>query len=559
MFQSLTPPHSLTTSSVGRSTGCYSVAVPHSSPPPPPPLCRGQNAYVDIIEQPASVGARFRYKCEGRSAGCIRGASSTEKRKTFPTIKLCGYQGTAVVVVSCVTVDGPPYYPHPHNLVGKQTCKNGVCSMVINSPDMTCSFSNLGIQCVKKKDIKESLMQRQALQVDPFGTGFSHYSQPNKINLNALRLCFQVFIKDSNGTFTIPLAPVISDSIFDNKTVSDLTICKLSHYSSPVTGGQEVILLCDQVNKDDIQVMFYEEHDGEVVWSSNGGFAPHHVHRKAAICFVTPSYRNLTVQHPVEAFVQLRRPSDGAVGKPKKFTFLPLKRDPEGMLRKKHKFESLRLGALFDSNPSLQREEGGSIGVPRLIKHAVRKKTKENICISENFQRTAVSPDKYKPLETVADNRSQSNCQPKLFSDSHNTMEQHLAESRLLSAVCSSPAKELSSAAMHSASSHIGGTSVQDILAIATKQIGLNSASEQIVPFSMNAISENAAADDALEKFDSLDLGFDPSELDVNDVHLSDMNFDSVPEEGAVNFTSEAMTGKVSLENTHLSLLPDCT
>lgn len=33
------------------------------------------------------------------------------------------------------------------------------------------------------------------------------------------------------------------------ETVSDLTITKLSHYTAPVTGGQEVILLCDQINK----------------------------------------------------------------------------------------------------------------------------------------------------------------------------------------------------------------------------------------------------------------------------------------------------------------------
>jgi len=33
----------------------------------------------------------------------------------------------AVVVVSCVTKD-PPYYPHPHSLVGS-SCKDGVCTL----------------------------------------------------------------------------------------------------------------------------------------------------------------------------------------------------------------------------------------------------------------------------------------------------------------------------------------------------------------------------------------------------------------------------------------------
>lgn len=38
--------------------------------------------------------------------------------------------GRAVVVVSCVTFD-PPYRPHPHNLVGKEGCKKGVCTLEI--------------------------------------------------------------------------------------------------------------------------------------------------------------------------------------------------------------------------------------------------------------------------------------------------------------------------------------------------------------------------------------------------------------------------------------------
>lgn len=52
-------------------------------------------------------------------------------------LQVHGYQGSAGVVVSCVTKDGPPYYPHPHNLVGK-TCTNGVCYKPINNPDMVC-------------------------------------------------------------------------------------------------------------------------------------------------------------------------------------------------------------------------------------------------------------------------------------------------------------------------------------------------------------------------------------------------------------------------------------
>jgi c-Rel proto-oncogene protein len=70
-----------------------------------------------------------------------------------------------------VTKDDP-YKPHPHNLVGKEGCKKGVCTMELNNENMTMTFSNLGIQCVKKRDIAEALSLRKEIQVDPFRSEF---------------------------------------------------------------------------------------------------------------------------------------------------------------------------------------------------------------------------------------------------------------------------------------------------------------------------------------------------------------------------------------------------
>lgn len=58
--------------------------------------------------------------------------------------------------------------PHPHKLVGKEGCKKGVCTVEINNEAMSVSFSNLGIQCVKKRDIEEALKSREEIRVDPF-------------------------------------------------------------------------------------------------------------------------------------------------------------------------------------------------------------------------------------------------------------------------------------------------------------------------------------------------------------------------------------------------------
>ena len=52
-----------------------------------------------------------------------------------------------MVVVSCVE-EKEPYRCHPHKLVGKDgMCKKGVCSMDINTPDMTVTFQvNIAIR-----------------------------------------------------------------------------------------------------------------------------------------------------------------------------------------------------------------------------------------------------------------------------------------------------------------------------------------------------------------------------------------------------------------------------
>lgn len=41
-----------------------------------------------VVEQPKERGMRFRYECEGRSAGSILGASSTDVNKTLPAVEV---------------------------------------------------------------------------------------------------------------------------------------------------------------------------------------------------------------------------------------------------------------------------------------------------------------------------------------------------------------------------------------------------------------------------------------------------------------------------------------
>lgn len=46
-----------------------------------------------ITEQPKQRGMRFRYECEGRSAGSILGESSTDASKTLPAIEVSAPRG----------------------------------------------------------------------------------------------------------------------------------------------------------------------------------------------------------------------------------------------------------------------------------------------------------------------------------------------------------------------------------------------------------------------------------------------------------------------------------
>lgn len=302
--------------------------------------------YVEIVEQPRARGLRFRYECEGRSAGSIPGETSTQERKTFPSIKIHNYNGPAVIVVSCVTKD-EPYKPHPHNLVGKD-CKKGVCTLRIRDTNVV-TFPHLGIQCAKKKDVEGNLKQRQDINVDPFQTGFKHKAQ--NIDLNVVRLCFQVFLPDEHGKITRIVPPVVSQAIHDKKALNDLVICRVDRTSGKPKGGDEVFLLCEKINRDDVRVRFYEEVDGQVRWEAFGDFGQNDVHRQYAIVFKTPAYMDDCLTQPREVWMQLQRSSDLEGSDPIAFTYQPEDPDPDRILEKR-KRKAANLNFLQDPSGS---------------------------------------------------------------------------------------------------------------------------------------------------------------------------------------------------------------
>merc|ERR1719295_2072187 len=275
---------------------------------------RDQKPHLRIIEQPKSNALRFRYQCEGRGAGALQGQHSTTDRKTFPKVQIIGYRGPAVVVVSCVTHDAEVPKAHPHNLVspasvGRDGCKKGVCTMNVNSEDMTLEFPHLGIQCVRKKDIAEALKLRQEIRVDPYRQGFGHVDSPNSIDLNAVKLCFQVFLENPSapGKYTVILPPVCSKPIYDAKAKKELQIMDMSDNTAPVDGGKKIIILCERVARDDIRVKFYDADPGSH-WEEWGDFQASDVHKQYAISLRVPKYDNQNISEQKRIFIELVKP-----------------------------------------------------------------------------------------------------------------------------------------------------------------------------------------------------------------------------------------------------------
>ncbi|XP_021106504.1 transcription factor RelB isoform X2 [Heterocephalus glaber] len=331
--------------------------APAARPPtaPPPWGCAlsrlgapgpGTRPHLVIIEQPKQRGMRFRYECEGRSAGSILGESSTEASKTLPAIELRDCGGLREVeVTACLVWKDWPHRVHPHSLVGKD-CADGVCRVRLRphvSPRH--SFNNLGIQCVRKKEIEAAIERKIQLGIDPYNAGSLKNHQ--EVDMNVVKICFQASYRDQQGHMC-RMDPVLSEPVYDKKSTntSELRICRINKESGPCTGGEELYLLCDKVQKEDISVVF-----STASWEGRADFSQADVHRQIAIVFKTPPYEDLEIMEPVTVNVFLQRLTDGVCSEPLPFTYLPRDHDTYGVDKKRKRGMPDVLGELNSSDP----------------------------------------------------------------------------------------------------------------------------------------------------------------------------------------------------------------
>lgn len=174
-------------------------------------------------------------------------------------------------------------------------------------------------------------------------------------------MCFEAYIEDNQGKFKIPLEPVLSNIIYDKKTMADLCIHDISHHYAAVSSEQKAILLCNSVRKDSIQIRFYElDQNNNLVWESLANFSPKNVHKQFGISFKIPKYRLQHISQPVECFVQLRRKTDGHTSQSQRFYYLPdtayqligqlLKNLPSNLLNIHNEITSNRMNSLVNKN-----------------------------------------------------------------------------------------------------------------------------------------------------------------------------------------------------------------
>ncbi|CAG9795155.1 unnamed protein product [Diatraea saccharalis] len=302
--------------------------------------CTDGRPYLRIVEQPQSH-FRFRYKSEMVGThGCLLGESyANSKTKTHPTVELVNYSGRAVI--RCRLSQHKTPDEHPHKLLEEEQDRD-VSYGVPEHGSYKVGFAGMGIIHTAKKDVPALLYKKYSeavgnARVNPKELSVFCENEAKAINLNIVRLRFSAhdIITDKEIC-----PPVFSRPIYNMKcaATNDLKICRISRICGRASGGDDVFLLVEKVNKKNITVRLYElNENGEEVWSAPGNFLQNDVHHQYAIVFRTPPYQDKNTPVDKKVFIELVRPSDGRTSEPKDFCY---KAAPAYKFNKKRKVNS---------------------------------------------------------------------------------------------------------------------------------------------------------------------------------------------------------------------------
>ncbi|XP_054920966.1 nuclear factor NF-kappa-B p100 subunit isoform X3 [Dermacentor andersoni] len=293
-----------------------------------------------ILEQPMKE-TRYRYKSESGSHGPLIGESSTQQRKTYPTVKLENYntQLPHRIKASLVTAEDTAR-PHVHRITMRGRDDEDCCFVTVRE-NGTAMFPSMSIVFQQKKTVADILYRRKIESLQPSQEEQRQLQTEAKreaaeLNLNLVRICFTAECCEE-GVWK-PLCVAYSNPVANSKA-GKLRITKVNRNSGSCKGGDEVWILCEKINKKDIQIKFFEENEEtkERTWEAAATFQESDVHYQVAIVFKTPPYRNTNLQHQVAVKFQLIRKSDNDCSEPFEFTYLPCGPSEELLARKRRK------------------------------------------------------------------------------------------------------------------------------------------------------------------------------------------------------------------------------
>ncbi|XP_075971520.1 nuclear factor NF-kappa-B family member relish [Anticarsia gemmatalis] len=280
--------------------------------------------FLQIIEQPQNH-FRFRYVSEMIGThGCLLGKSyGSNKTKTHPTVELVNYPGQALVRCHLAQHNNPE--EHPHKLLEDEQDRD-VSQLVPEQGSYRVAFGGIGIIHTAKKDVpalllKKLLEKNRNPNVNVRDLQTKCENMAKTINLNIVRLKFSAHDVHTGEEIC---DPVLSEPIHNMKSAAtnDLKICRISRSSGSASGGEDVFILVEKVNKKNIMIRFFElDENGERSWTGVGQFMQSDVHHQYAIVFRTPPYKDPKTPVDVQVFIELVRPSDGRTSEPKDFKF----------------------------------------------------------------------------------------------------------------------------------------------------------------------------------------------------------------------------------------------
>lgn len=297
-------------------------------------------ARLVILEQPMKE-TRYRYKSESGSHGPLIGESSTQQRKTFPTVKLENYDAQLPhrIKASLVTAEDTSR-AHVHRITMRGRDDEDCCYVTVRE-NGTAMFTTMSIVFQQKKTVADILYRRKIESLQPSQEEQRQLQTEAKreaaeLNLNLVRICFTAECCEE-GVWK-PLCVAYSNPVANSKA-GKLRITKANRKSGSCKGGDEVWILCEKINKKDIQIKFFEENEEtkERTWEEAATFQESDVHYQVAIVFKTPPYRDTNLQQQVTVKFQLIRKSDNDCSEPFEFTYLPCGPSEEELLAHKRR------------------------------------------------------------------------------------------------------------------------------------------------------------------------------------------------------------------------------